>query len=295
MPKILTITRPSGLSQFGRKIHEPIDERYLHRTKNAINDIIGRLSEDESRALAILSAMQLTGSLAIVAAQLSRALEMSEVICSLENLVWPARFLTFAFEDKELPSAVVHFSEGKGVYFVLCFKNNQPEGDGYATWVSNESWETFVKSREVGADKLYSERSEAAWYMATLVIKIMAYASIPRHAPSLLTTKQERKSAGCHPKHIPGGNKVLFIRYLPTIIRENITSHAPNATGLTHRFLGRSGHIRYYSSDRYINMKGKWQWLPPIEPPEGVRIIYSIRQAPSNSIPVHTHPAAPAA
>ena len=84
----------------------------------------------------------------------------------------------------------------------------------------------------------------------------------------------EKKAAGLHPKHIPD-NPCFSVRTLPRVIRDGDASPA-EGTGDKHRFLGRAGHIRFYEAERYIKMRGQWQWLPPIPPPDGIEITYKI-------------------
>jgi hypothetical protein len=54
---------------------------------------------------------------------------------------------------------------------------------------------------------------------------------------------------------------------LPEIKKERSKESEPS--GRTHNFYGRRGVLRYYKDDRYVNMKGKYQYIPPILGPNG--------------------------
>lgn len=218
----------------------------------------------------------------VVDQRVSRDLELSAIVGDLAHLVWPAESLEIRFQDPGLP-AIIACSGGvkdglgaPGVAFVIDAKN----GETITTALRESLWKRYTSgdydSLKSPEEPMGPGESVAMRYMAVLAIKVLAYASIPQHAPALLSTKADRKEAGLHPKHAHPGQKTLCIRYLPHVIRPKAPAGEP--TGLTHQFMGRAGVLRFYKDERYINMRGKWQWLPPIHPPEGVTVIYRVRK-----------------
>jgi hypothetical protein len=230
----------------------------------------------------------LEGTLVIVDQNLSRDLEISNVFGDLKDIIWPADCIEMRFQDPTLPSIMMisqrMHSNQDGVAFLVDAK----DGASLTLSMPESEWREYILGQkqdvmmghttpyDMGLDK---KESDAIRYMATLALKVLAYSSIPQHKPEPVVTKDQRKAAGIHPKHFNPRlqKKILVVKYLPRIIKER-EDKLFNPTGKTHQFLGRIGVLRFYKDDRYTHMKNKWQWLPPIQPPEGVKVIVKVRK-----------------
>jgi len=232
--------------------------------------------------------------------RVSRDLEVSTVAGSLENLVWPGDSVELRWQDGDLPGILLvrcrpdEFGRGDPVSEGVVAVIDAKDGSTHTLAIHEGLWQSYLKreydehlaQRMEGDVALSDSEGEVLRYMVILAVKVLAYASVARHAPALLTTRGEQKEAGIHPKHAPIG-RTFVVRYLPRVTRESDTvAGESEGSGGSHRFLGRAGHVRYYAAERYKNVRGTWQWLPPIAPPEGVQVTYRVRQAPADAVPV---------
>ncbi len=289
--KTLVIERPAYLDQCLKDLqwtYEGMDLRNAPRwILQMIQNAAGSMKSGPTALTSHMKAFRITdGAQVMVDERVSRDLEISSVIGSLDNIAWPADCLEIRFQDKALPSVIVlnqlHYEDRKGVAFLIDAK----DGASITLSLDPERWKALINNDYKEQMKpvmaldlaLDDKENDAIRYMALLTMKVLAYSSIPQHKPILATTREERKAAGIHPKHpIPKTDKLFSIRYLPRIIREKEEKESVS-TGKTHKFLGRGGVLRYYSDERYVNMRGTWQWLPPIPPPEGIKITVKIRK-----------------
>lgn len=224
---------------------------------------------------------------------LSADLEASSICGDLDSIAWPALALHVVFEDNSLPSFIaqkrnVKVDGGKiegGVCLSLRFK----DGSNIGMIIGNSEWRSFCEGAEILSS--YSAGRRGLWdeaepnrremdvvrYMAALLAKVLAYASIPRFAPTKLLTRAEKKAAGIHPNQQVSA-PTLLLRHLPRVIKDADVTPATGSIGDAHRFMGRAGHLRHYQAERYKAMKGQWQWIPPIPPPEGIKVVYKVRK-----------------
>jgi hypothetical protein len=210
------------------------------------------------------------------------------VVGELKQLVWPATCLEMRFNDPALPAIIACPTAGQTLQGekAYAFLMSGKDWSAQTLALPESKWKVWIEGQEnpsmdhfvAGDQDLNKDEELAMKYMVTLAIKVIAYASVPKHAPIQVKTREERKSVGIHPKHFESrGEKVLAVRYLPRIIRDEKPEEG-ESSNTQRRFMGRAGHIRFYSSDFYKNVKGQWQWIAPIPPPEGIKVIYRIRQ-----------------
>lgn len=293
--KTLEIERPAHLKEMKREINwvedfggEPFDLRTAprHILEQTIVTCYQLGGGPTAVGNFLLAKQLLDGVLVVVDDGVSRDLEVSRVIGNLENLAWPAEIMEMRFKDPDLPAVIVcpEGGESSTGERVVAFGASNKEGAMMTLALPESKWQEYVLSQDnpameavLSSDlKLDDGEGMAMRYMAMLAIKVIAYSSVPAHKPTKLTTRAERKAAGLHPKHVREGEVAYSVRYLPRIIRPaKGAGEAPG--GHSRTFLGRAGHIRYFRSDFYKNLKGQWQWMPPIPPPEGVRVTYKIR------------------
>lgn len=269
-----------------------LDQEKLKKRWDEVRDWGG---DKDKHADAMMVSYALTNAQLIVQKQLSLDLEASALISSINSVVWPSWSLQMRFEDDGLPT--VHLmrtpiENSKHEYIIHVLLQDR---DGYAFnyAFNSNSWSEFASSPEGGIDMLefnfgtvnndsVDDQFEAdlfdpVYYMMGLCMKVLAYASIPHYVPCKLKTKAEKKNAGIHPNQHVNAPAIL-IRHLPRVFRQGREDDGTRDHGKTHRFLGRMGHLRYYEDSRYTNLKGTWQWIPPVATPDGIKIVYKVRK-----------------
>lgn len=285
MSKTLQICRPDGLSMYRRNVSALEDYRGVdtERLKSGLDSI--QRSYDGSgthdMALSLLD-YAIRGGQMVCDLALSRDLELSRVTGTIDALAWPATSLHITFQDTDLPSCILsRRAVGERGNYGFSMLMEGKDGTHSCVLIGQAEWDRFIGGEDfgenpVGGDvRLSIDEFAAVHYMAALCAKVLAYASIPRHAETLLRSRAEKKSAGIHPSQ-QNATPAILVRHLPRIVSDN--NRVSETSAGSHAFLGRAGHLRLYSDPRYRNMQGKWQWIPPIPPPEGVRVIYKVRK-----------------
>lgn len=130
--------------------------------------------------------------------------------------------------------------------------------------------------------ELTDDEESGMIYLARLLAKVLTFAALDhtRIGKTKLVTRNERKEVGIHPKRDPGYATTL-IRYLPHVHVERAAQHLEYVREnekSEHRFLGRIGYVRTYQHERYVNMRGKTQYIWPIPAPTGYKVEYRIRK-----------------
>jgi hypothetical protein len=306
--KTICIERPSFLSQMSRETNYRYEDFDISKASPHILRETVRHCQEESLGgpTAIgnyLKASQcLDGAILAVDQRVSRDLEISTVAGDLSRLAFPAAQMEVRFADPDLPAillcridntSVIHkgmkMEDGmtlanKGILFSADTKS----GATLTLALPDTLWPQYVSGQwsedmrpKISQDMVMEDEEAACMkYLALLAVKVLAYASCSHLAPTLVTTKAEKKAAGIHPKHVLPHQKTFVVRYLPHVIREKpeiAEAHEPS--GKTRRFMGRAGRVVFYEHERYTRMRGVWQWQAPIAPPDGVRIIYRVRKA----------------
>lgn len=294
--KTLTINRPAGLDLAQRHLNfiaKPAgDIRNISRVSlekivdGMVKNYDGSWTHDATLAFFDYARR---GCQLVVEKALSRDLETSKVSGSLDSLIWPSEALHIVFEDETLPSILVHkrdniYHSGRPLSSGVCVVIRMKDGSDSGILLGNAEWENYCNgplssevAPSIGEMELSSTEESAIRYMVVLAAKVLAYASIPRHVPVRLTTHEEKKKAGVHPRQQTFATTLLY-RHLPRIVRDPVEETEGGSDGSTHRFMGRAGHLRLYSHERYKEMKGQWQWIPPIPPPEGIQVVYKVRK-----------------
>jgi hypothetical protein len=298
--KTLKIERPEFLRNIRKEIHWTENGFDLRKApRDALEATIKACYAIGGGPTAIgnflLANQLLSGSLVIVDQRVSRDLEVSKVVGDLRELAWPANSMEMRFAD--LPAIIVCSDAGKskdGETVIAFGASSFVIGQNAPAWSEGafltlalpiSEWQRYLEGdpNEFNMDAVMAEdlnmdpaEGAAMKYLAALAIKVIAYASVPIHRPVEAKTKAEKKAVGLHPKHIIKDQKTLVVRYLPHVVRE--PTERTEAEAASRRFLGRAGYIRHYKSDFYKNVKGQWRWMPPIPPPEGVQVVYKIRE-----------------
>jgi hypothetical protein len=285
--KTLVISRPDGLRLFLRVW--PFMRKYDGLSHKQLEDGFRKIYTTQPESFTKDAALVqieycARGSQMVCESMLSRDLEVSKVSGDIASLTWPAEALWITFQDQDLPScmlakriAVTNGMKSVGFCLVMANKDGAQNGImiGQAEWASYIEGGSYPEFPVANGDVVMpNEEVEAVRYMAGLCSKVLAYASIPHHASPCLVTREQKRAAGLHP-HYQSSSPAVLVRYLPRIEHEKIEQLTGSGA---HAFYGRAGHIRLYKDERYVNMLGKWQWIPPIRPPDGVKVIYKVRK-----------------
>ncbi len=291
MSKTINIERPALISEFSRKIRwdynnwdvSSWEREELSELQKVVHHLVDKMGGDnvESVKWDVKFTRLLEGIVLIVDNNVSRDLEISKAVGDLQHIVWPANSIEMRFSDIGLPTVILN-NEIRNNEQCISAVIDRKDGSDMVLRINQSVWKKYsagdldgFTNNSIGYE---TESVSVLRYMTVLAIKTLAYASVPHHKPSLINTKAEKKQAGIHPKQIRDVDKVYVVRYLPRIIRDKADDGMSNSTDEKRQFFGRAGCIRFYESDRYVNMKGQWQWIAPIPPPDGVKIIIKIRK-----------------
>jgi len=247
------------------------------------------------------------GSQMWVDQSVSNDLEMTDMdMLTMEEVPFPSSSIEFYFEDPSIPTVLayrgtlIEMTEKLGITDLKWAKN--PNNDGSVSdvesvnfWVEKKNWKGGMAFRarahnwnemmkaEAGADieRLAGsvQWTDEEWlYLRNLYrmcIKVLAYASVP-HLSKKVTKKGLPRQGKPGVKGRPNNN-IFRVVYLPEIHKGS--SPAGN-NERKHDFKGRRGFIRTYRNDRYVNMKGKIQYIPPVPGPNGEipRSVYKVRK-----------------
>lgn len=198
------------------------------------------------------------------------------------DVPWPAESVELYFEDESIPTAVVQLGDPSKVERTLPLEYANPEPcvvcfmhlkDGracvlnlrHAHWV--EAMRTGELPTMADAGIAMSEAENRALLgMTILALKVFAFISTVRTVPVPLTRKQMTYGGKPGVKGRPdrSATRVRYFAYTPP---ERRTDTGPVVPG--RRFLGRRGHFRFYTSLRYVNLKGTWTYIAPVPGPDG--------------------------
>ncbi len=212
-----------------------------------------------------------------------------------EDIVWPAESLEFYFEDRDLATVllvndaenllfkwiektvgdVVMINEFKPLVSIL-LQQKLPEGIAMtSSAVTPQDIRLFCDQdlpMPVADMELDDQEDAAVRFMASLACKVLMLASIPKFRPQP-TWDQPTKKEGGKAGHL---NRPKLPRYVVKYLPEHLQERAAHARKVRQEaeaagkvFRGRNGHMRKYRDDRYVNMKGKQQFIFPVPGPDG--------------------------
>lgn len=231
-----------------------------------------------------------------------------DLICShiddqaFEEVPWPHDKLEMYFEDPLLPTFLLQKSSRKqqlaefqkwarstadirigGGYSedgstplvsIIAVTSND---DIASSCLSFEDMDAFAAGKEVDefdrADKrdnedLTKQEEDAMRQMGLLAYKVLLFASSDGFAPRVTTEVPTKKQGGKPGFKGRPKTKRFIVEYLP---RQQAAKKRENAreAALAHNFRGRHGHWRVYRSDRYVNFRGRREYMHPIPGPDG--------------------------
>lgn len=210
----------------------------------------------------------------------------------VDDVPWPNPVIEFFFEDKLIPTIILMKTTPDQ------YKRWFPELDvsqldptDYLTGMMQEGigsdakalslqlkpnmYEAFLQSGDTQEENmelgifshdLSPEDNCCMAFMVNLCLKVLAFSSIPEYKATPITRGMMTRAFGGKPGVNDRPSVPTFrtqYQYLPRIIRPKAEPQ-----GGSHEFLGRLGHIRFYRSEVFKNMKGKWDWIRPIANPK---------------------------
>jgi len=227
-----------------------------------------------------------------------------------EDLPWPATTVEFNFEDPALGTMLIGKLSRKDLVETARDKLNvemagysaSPDhdhqmislcqcSDGSGSCLTVHDEHTWPKLLESGAlDSAYQghaadlqiSRAESVESvdLLKLCLKILAYASVPQYRPVPVTRGQLH-----HGEAKPGvrgrpSRPTFRVVYLPHVVHptEPRPPAEPGEPGKAREFKGRRGHIRWFHSDFFVKMKGKWIYVAPVVVAGAEHLLAKIRK-----------------
>tara|TARA_A100001037_G_scaffold257294_2_gene243838 strand:+ start:826 stop:1812 length:987 start_codon:yes stop_codon:yes gene_type:complete len=280
---------------------------YGFRDHDRFTEIL-RFADRVGGMSAVLECMQKVyhiqhGAQMFVDKEVSRDLAMTDMShVQLDEIPFPQESLEFYFEDPELPTVLVYrgtmreFVEKLKIPATVIKEDSEDDADSINFWVESSSgpgmafrarvsnWHEVVgDSKRCETLKGSISFSDEEWaqlrVIYQLIIKVLAYASIPYLAPREIGKKGLPRGHGKPGVKGRPSRPILRVVYLP----EQSASHDGGVShdgDSTKAFYGRRGHMRFYRSPRYKHMKGKFQYIAPVLGPNGEvpRTVYKVRK-----------------
>lgn len=206
------------------------------------------------------------------------------------EIPWPASSIEFFFEDPELPTVLVSkgtvaefehsipggvFLEGDRADRITC-RMETKDGVSMVLNLKEHIWKQvftdgeYVPMADVGLSDLPGastalDRSEDAVLreMLRLTVKVCAYATLPRYKPEPVNEVTRRMGGKVGWRNRPKRPAVRVV-YMPSVHSERPGDAGSPETGGKRNYSGHRGYFRVFRHDRYINMKGKRIFVPPM-------------------------------
>lgn len=206
---------------------------------------------------------------------------------SVENIPWPAPVVEVYFEDPLLPTILVMKATPQQIakwvpnvevnlkreeYITALMQEGNEETGGMllSLQLAPDMYHTFLTtgqtpSMDTGlmSHPLSDSDNMSMAYMLHLVLKVFAFASIPKYKPQPISRKDMHYGGKPNVKGRPH-RPACRVSYMPKVI---YTPVAKPATEADREFRGRRGHIHWYRHDRFVNRQGTWDFIAPVVDP----------------------------
>jgi hypothetical protein len=159
----------------------------------------------------------------------------------------------------------------------LCYGRQKPDKEpayAFHLW-RPETLNQFAHGEHTPKHKeldlaLGAAHAEALRWLLTLVFKTLLFASTPQFVPTKTLEEPTRSQGGKSGFQNRPKRPRLLVEYLPQQRALEVgKARKETKMGQTHLFKGRRGVLRRYRHDRWVTMKGKCQFIPPIPGPDG--------------------------
>jgi len=212
----------------------------------------------------------------------------------LAALLWPSHTVEFYFEDPAIPTAIIGrydihtiLAQFEGLdipdaepgdRLMVLIEGDDGRGNTLVTKPSKH--EEILIGRSVPADPgampLAPGENEDLLNLTTLCLKVLAYCSVPKfqfQEPGQITRRMGGKVGFKGRPSRPSKR----VSYMPSIVTLGKPTNPSEPNGKHVSPHNRRGHLRYYQSDRYVNRKGTWDFIPPVRIHGGVEAIKQIK------------------
>ena len=224
-----------------------------------------------------------------------------------ENLPWPAKTIEFNFADPELGTILVghllrddlravsetlnvaligHAAESTHTHELIVVAHCADRSGSCIIVHDENTWTRMLAGERAEMalagptdGHMNKVETDSLLELTLLCFKVLAYSSIPQFKPQPVSRNQLYRGEG-KPGVLGRPARPTFRTvYLPHVVRptapaEPVEGQAPE---IHREFKGRRGHIRWFHSDFYVNMKGKWIYVPPVIV-EGQHLIAKVRK-----------------
>lgn len=208
-------------------------------------------------------------------------------VAKIEDIHWPAPVVEVFFEDYALPTILLMKYKPDDLQKLLPQIEIGLKSEEYITGLMQEGsdpingkllslqlksdmYNKFLQTGECEemdtgpmSYPLSATDNCAMSFMLHLALKVFTFASIPVFKPVPIARKQMIYGGKSGIKDRP--EKPSFrVQYLPKII----TLKKKAEEKVRHiQFKGRRGHIRFFSSEKFVNKKGTWIFVEPLRNP----------------------------
>lgn len=199
---------------------------------------------------------------------------------NFEDVPWPADSVELYYEDPAIPTALVQLQVKDRLEKLFPVKMARPEtkivtimeeasGILCTQNLRADHWAEALRSgyvpRQGGQGAaLTGEENEALVEATKLALKVFAYISASRVPTEVLTRKRMHFGGKPGVKNRPEvpSSKVRYFSPPPSLRNSE-------PQGGTHRFNGRRGHFRFFSSPVFVNKRNTWTFIAPVPAMDG--------------------------
>lgn len=194
-----------------------------------------------------------------------------------DDVAWPAQSIELFFEDPTLPTFLVSKCEPEELekLFGIEISNKRPgrvmarldtERTCLTLNLNRELWgPLFLEGKRLDVSRalpLSDVDNQTMNFMLRLAFKVFAYATLPRYVPENVTSIT--RAMGGKPGFKGRPNRpAKRVVYLPSVHTPREVYERGEPTG--RQILERRGFFRTYRHARYVNMRGKVQFIAPIK------------------------------
>jgi hypothetical protein len=202
----------------------------------------------------------------------------------IENIPMPAKCVEIFFDDPQIPTILMlrctkddisvwfpwmeaAWSDGEHL-FAIIQEGTPPNGKHHTVHLVGGQLQRFIDGEfndamNTGILSAYLSKGddEEMGKMIKLALKVFIFSSIPQFKPSPITRKMMKagKPGVCNRPNRPS----VRVQYLPHVYYDGESKAGSGSKA----FHGRRGHVRWFSSEYFVNKKGSWSYVRPVADP----------------------------
>jgi hypothetical protein len=200
-----------------------------------------------------------------------------------KDVAWPSKAVEFVYEDPAIPSILLLWLSRTETlarfgnleraadydYRLIALAETTTGvqmtvnlwGDALVESLDNDTNIPLPAGPAGTTVSLSDEESNTLLAMTRLALKVLAYTSLDRfeYVPVETVTRRMGSKVGYKGRPPISVRRVTYMPSIHSPRPENETA-APG----TRRFMGRRGYFRFFRHERYVHMKGRFIYVPPI-------------------------------